>query len=114
MSNGLGPTRLISPLRTFMSSGNSSRLVERNILPNRVNRSTSGSNIPSGSLFSVIVLNLNIINGLPFSPGLVCLKITGDPNLNRIRANRTRQSRIIKGENSAMSVRSKILFVFIG
>ena len=36
MRRGLGPTRLMSPLRTFHSSGSSSRLVLRSLGPERV------------------------------------------------------------------------------
>src|SRR5690554_5724530 len=38
INSGRGPTRLISPLSTFQSSGNSSRLVARRKLPNGVMR----------------------------------------------------------------------------
>ena len=36
--NGLGPTRLISPLRTLINCGNSSRLVRLRMRPTRVTR----------------------------------------------------------------------------
>jgi hypothetical protein len=45
-SSGLGPTKLISPLSTFQSCGNSSRLVLRRNLPSPVSRCSSAINFP--------------------------------------------------------------------
>src|SRR5690606_36100525 len=75
--SGLGPTRLISPFSTFHKPGSSSKLDERNREPNLVNRSESGSKLPSLPRRSVIDLNLNILNGFPFIPGLTCVKKIG-------------------------------------
>ena len=57
VSNGRGPTRLISPLSTFQSSGNSSNEVARSKLPKRVKRSESGKSAPSALRAFVILLN---------------------------------------------------------
>ena len=64
-----------------MSSGNSSKLVERNFLPKSVNLTESGSNSPFASRSSVIVRNLYISKISPFRPGRFCLNSTGEPNL---------------------------------
>ena len=69
MSSGRGPTMLISPLMTFQSSGISSRLLERSILPNGVSRSLSGKGLPCASTASFMLRNLIISNGLPCKPG---------------------------------------------
>src|SRR5690554_2365360 len=69
INNGRGPTKLISPLSTFHSSGNSSKLLERKKLPKGVMRSSSGSGLPFASCASRIVRNLIISKGLPSLPG---------------------------------------------
>src|SRR5688500_17689690 len=74
--SALGPTRLISPLKTFQSSGSSSILALRSQLPNGVSLSESGNKLPVQSRSSVIVLNLNLTIGLPWSPGRVWRKST--------------------------------------
>jgi len=79
IGKGRGPTRLISPFSTFQSSGNSSRLVLRRKRPSDVSRSASVSKFLASSLGLIIVRNLYIPKGLPFSPGLLCLKKTGWP-----------------------------------
>src|SRR5690606_19272141 len=78
--SGRGPTRLMSPLRTLNNSGSSSKLVLRKKRPSLVKRCSSGSRRPCASRASVIVRNLYIVNGFPCSPGLTCLKITGEPS----------------------------------
>src|SRR5690554_4666409 len=60
ISNGRGPTKLISPFSTFHNSGSSSKLVERNQLPKGVKRSESGSGLPSASTASRMVRNFTI------------------------------------------------------
>ena len=55
---GLGPTKLISPLRMLNSSGSSSIDVERKNLPNFVRRFSSGNNFPFLSFALVMVRNL--------------------------------------------------------
>src|SRR5690554_2347422 len=85
INKGRGPTRLMSPLSTFQSSGNSSRLVARRKLPKGVMRCSSGSGLPCLSVASSIVRNLIISNGLPFRPGRVWRKNTGAPSLRQIK-----------------------------
>lgn len=67
------------PRSMLSSSGNSSRLDERNFLPNGVKCTSSERIIPFLSFGSVIVLNLYRVNTWPFSPGRSYLKITGLP-----------------------------------
>ena len=64
----------ISPFRTFISWGNSSIEVERTKRPTFVNRSASGSKLPSASRSSVMVLNLITLNTFPPFPGRSCMK----------------------------------------
>ncbi len=82
--SGRGPTILISPRRTLMSSGSSSRLVDRNRRPKGVNRLLSGSGFPSQSTASSMVRNFIISNGWPFRPGRCWRNNTGRPNFVRI------------------------------
>ena len=70
-SGGRGPTKLISPLITFHSSGSSSRLVLRKALPNEVKRSSSSKGLPCVSTSSLIERNFIISNGLPCRPGRI-------------------------------------------
>ena len=67
-SNGSGPSRLMSPLNTFISCGSSSRLVERMRRPIGVRRSLSGKSFPAPLCASVMVLNLIRWNILFFLP----------------------------------------------
>ncbi len=67
--SGRGPTRLMSPRRTFHSSGSSSRLVPRRKRPKEVRRRASGSGIPLASLASLIVRNFSSVNGLAAQAG---------------------------------------------
>jgi hypothetical protein len=66
-----GPTRLISPLRTFQNCGSSSRLRRRMTRPTRVSRGSdssfkNGVLVSTGLLMSVrIVRNLCILNTRP-------------------------------------------------
>ena len=69
--------RLISPRRTLINSGNSSRLVFRRILPNSVSRSVSGRAWPAASVSSRMVRNLRSVNGLPSRPGTLLPKEYG-------------------------------------
>src|SRR5690606_3604175 len=83
MISGRGPTRLISPRITLISSGSSSRLVLRSSCPTGVSRSSSGRSAPPGPTVSVMVRNLRISNGTPRSPGRVWRNSTGAPSLRR-------------------------------
>src|SRR5699024_5667610 len=83
-NNGLGPTILISPFKTLINCGSSSRLVFRKTLPNFVIRLLLGNKQPNLSLLFFIVLNLYMWNFSPCKPGLCCLKITGNPIFNNI------------------------------
>src|ERR1035437_2543525 len=75
----------MSPLRTFHSSGNSSRLVERRKGPNGVKRAISGNRFPLEPSAVVIVRNLTMRNDFPRSPGRSCVKNVGVPIANRPR-----------------------------
>ena len=66
----------------FNASGNSSKDVDLNHLPNDVNLTSSDNRFPFSSFSSVIVLNLYNSNTSPFLPGLFCLKITGLPSFS--------------------------------
>ena len=77
----------MSPRRTFQSSGNSSRLVERSQHPNGVSRWASGSSCPAVSRWLVMVRNLSILRRCPCNPGRAWRKITGEPS--RPRTNRS-------------------------
>ena len=52
-------------------------------LPTLVSRCASGSNLPSASRSSVIVLNLITLNILASLPGRSCVNITGSKNRRR-------------------------------
>lgn len=67
---GLGPIRLISPFRTLISCGISSREVFLIKLPSGVIRSWSGNRFPSASFLSFMVLNFTIPKIFPSFPGL--------------------------------------------
>ena len=86
--SGRGPTIDISPLRTFRSCGNSSRLVERRILPNGVTRLSPGVVHPGPwlSALAYIVLNLTILKRLPSKLTRSCLKNTGPREVSFTRA----------------------------
>src|SRR5690606_40626165 len=79
-----GPTRLISPRRTFTSEGSSSRLVERSTQPSRVRRRSSLSG-PSSSpgRGSRMVRNLTSSKGVPPRPARCWRKRTGEPIVSR-------------------------------
>src|SRR5690606_18020799 len=68
-NSGRGPTKLISPFKTFINWGNSSKDVLRTNFPIEVNRFESGNNCPSAPHLSFIVLNLIIVNIRSFLPG---------------------------------------------
>ena len=69
MSRGRGPTKLISPLTTFHSSGSSSRLVVRNHRPKPVSRSSSGSGFARGAVGGGHRPELDEGEGLAVQPG---------------------------------------------
>jgi len=85
INNGRGPTRLMSPRRTFQSSGSSSMLDALRILPSRVNLMPSVS--VSTSLLSVRVMVLNLISlkARPPRPGRSWRNSTGQPEVARIK-----------------------------
>ena len=85
-TSGLGPTKLISPFKTLNSCGNSSNLVFLKICPIPVillSFPTVICLLPS--LFSLIVLNLYILNNLPFLVTLTCLNSTGPLEVSFIK-----------------------------
>src|SRR5699024_6217356 len=57
-NSGLGPIRLISPIKILNSSGNSSILVDLNIFPNLVSLCLFDKSSPCSSTSLVILLNL--------------------------------------------------------
>lgn len=57
-NKGRGPTRLISPFKTLINWGSSSREVERINLPTGVMRWASGRSMPLASFLSFMDLNL--------------------------------------------------------
>ena len=105
MSKGRGPTKLMSPPRTFNSSGNSSKLVLRSSFPIEVSRLLSGNRYPRSSRASIIVRNLINIKGCPFKPGRSWRKKTGVPKYIRT----TRASMAMNGErkNNAVKLNNK-------
>ena len=95
--SGRGPTRLISPRRTFQSWGNSSKLYRRRNRPNRVTRGSlvtlktgpsislsTASSCLSCSALVTIERNLYIVNGFPFNPLRNWRNKIGPGELNRI------------------------------
>src|SRR5690606_29451558 len=110
ISNGRGPTRLMSPLSTLNSSGSSSKLVLRKKRPNLVSRCSSGKRRPFSSRASVIVRNLYIVNGRPCNPGRTCLKITGLPAFAQTKAAITSISGDKTMRSTAEAVTSKSRF----
>ncbi|AZC27865.1 hypothetical protein C4K39_6233 [Pseudomonas sessilinigenes] len=56
---------LMSPFRTLIKPGSSSKLLDLKKRPNLVKRSESGSWTPLASTPSSIVLNFSISKGLP-------------------------------------------------
>ena len=58
-------SRILSPLTTLSSSGNSPSLVLRRKRPKQASRSASGNGRPSGSQAFIIVLNFTSKNGRP-------------------------------------------------
>src|SRR5471030_320432 len=78
-TSGLGPTRLICPLKTFINCGSSSSLYFLKNAPILVILLSFPTVIclPNFSASTTIVLNLKISNSLFFSPTLICLKNTG-------------------------------------
>ena len=85
INNGRGPTRLMSPRRTFQSSGSSSILDALRILPSRVSLMPSVSVSISLPSVRVIVLNLINLNVRPPSPGRSWRNSTGQPDVARIK-----------------------------
>src|SRR5215471_19800968 len=92
---GLGPTRLMSPLRTFHSWGSSSKLLRRRnppiavslgsfrILNTGPDTSLAATNCAwRVSAFSHIDLNLYMTKGRPLAPLRVCRKNTGPLDVN--------------------------------
>src|SRR5215471_1008843 len=92
---GLGPTRLMSPLRTFHSWGSSSKLLPRRnppiavslgsfrILNTGPDTSFAATNCAwRVSAFSHIDLNLYMTKGRPLAPLRVCRKNTGPLDVN--------------------------------
>ncbi len=77
--SGLGPTRLISPFRTFITWGNSSILVRLKNFPTRVIRGSFAC-VSSGPIFnalSTIPRNLYILKISPLYPVRFATKKTG-------------------------------------
>ena len=72
---GRGPTKLISPFKTFRNCGNSSMFDLRIKLPNGnfLGSSFVACNL-SESLFTCMERNFSIMNVLPSRPVLACLK----------------------------------------
>ena len=82
-TSGRGPTKLISPISTFQSSGNSSSLYLRNFAPSGVMRLSPFTEIELSEWPTVMERNLYIVNNFPCCPTLRCLKITGPPGIFR-------------------------------
>ena len=103
--------KLMSPLRTFQSSGSSSRLVERRKRPKAVRRMLSGNRLPSVSRASVMVRNLSILNGFPCKPRRTWVKKIGEPSFSRTNTIKISNS----GENnsSAKKVAVQLVKCFI-
>ncbi len=95
---GRGPTKLISPRRTFQISGSSSRLLTRSHRPSRVSRDRS---LPAPSR---MVRNFNSSNVLPLCPPRSCRKSTGCPTVKRIAA-------VIVSSNGEQTNRPKVASV---
>src|SRR5580658_6734889 len=83
-NSGRGPTRLMSPLRTFQSCGNSSRLQALRIAPTPVSLAASSSKLPEPSRASDIVRNFQSLKTRPCSPVRSCVQNTGGPSHSRI------------------------------
>ena len=68
--SGLGPIRLISPRRTLISWGSSSRWLQRKKRPTGVTRLSPGMHHlgPSSSLSRYMERIFRIVKGFPFSP----------------------------------------------
>ncbi len=99
-NSGRGPTRLMSPRRTFQSSGSSSRLDALRILPSRVNLMPSVSVSTSLLAVGVMVLNLISLKVRPPSPGRSWRNSTGRPEVARVRTPTT----IRIGDNTIKAV----------
>ena len=107
-NRGLGPMKLISPLRIFKSSGNSSKRVDRSIDPNLVSLCSSGKRIPCSSLSSVIERNLYLMKIFSPFPTLFWVKITGVPNSSRIKKDSTNKNgEKINMRNKATNISNK-------
>src|SRR5580704_4585426 len=85
MSNGRGPTKLMSPRSTFQSCGSSSTLDRRSKAPNRVMRSPSGKSRPCRSRWSVMVRNLRTKKGTLLKPGRCWRNRIGYPICSHIK-----------------------------
>lgn len=104
---------VMSPFKIFNNSGNSSKLVFRNQLPNEVFLSSSGKRFPSESVLLVIVLNFNKLKERPFKVERSCIKKIGDPNLNRITTIRTKYMGIKATMPNNDKIKSIILFIYL-
>ena len=81
-TSGRGPTRLISPFRTFISWGSSSTFIFLKALPSFVTLSSPSTVMegPVPDVSGVIERNLYILKGRRPFPILSCLKNTGPPS----------------------------------
>ncbi len=103
--SGRGPTKLISPRRTFQISGSSSRLLTRSHRPSHVSRDRS---LPAPSR---MVRNFNSSNGLPWCPPRSCRKSTECPIVTRIAAVIVSSSGEQTNRPTVASVRSSARFI---
>src|SRR3989338_4388281 len=102
-NKGRGPTKLISPLKTFNKLGNSSKLVALNNRPIRVSLCASFPRPKD------MVLSLSSVNIFPFTPGRCCLKKTGLPiEIKTVRLDTPKRVTHI-GEHKVTVETSKIL-----
>lgn len=110
-TSGRGPTKLISPISTFHSSGNSSILYLRNVAPNGVMRLSPATETDDWSVPTRIVRNLYIVNKCPPFPMRFCLYSIGPSGIFMcISSTTVKSSGIVTISPNSAHTRSNIYF----
>ena len=80
-TSGRGPTKLISPIKIFQSSGNSSSLYLRKTAPSGVILLSPLTDMELPPWFTAMVRNLCMTNKWPYRPTRFCENNTGPPGI---------------------------------